>query len=190
MERKNLHYLLGLLIVAVGMFVFGGVANFATTGYATSDSQVGNLSASIQTYMACTWSNPTLDADFGTMLNPGTDDINATENYALAGSGTGYNVTVSGLSTSNANITISGNDLVDGGNVIGIGNVTWQASLNANNDAAMVPAGSTPISGAENNIASDVNPTNTSHFRFWLDVPGTTVAGNYVGNYTIVCKEA
>lgn len=147
------------------------------------------MSASVQTYMACTWSDSTLNVDFGSLLNPGTNDIEATDNDVLS-PGTGYNVTVSSLSTSNANITILGNDLIDGANNIGVGNVTYASSSSSASDAGMVAGSSTPITGAAVNVDSGVSPGTTEHMRFWLDIPTGIVAGDYVGNYTIECTEA
>ena len=157
-------------------------------GFATTDSQVGNLSASVQTYVACTWSDSSLDVDFGSLLNPGTDDINATDNYILS-PGTGYNVTVDPLTTSDVNITISGEDLIDGSNFIGIGNITYAYGV-TNNDAGMVPSNSTSITGSSAVMAPSVASGSDIHYRFWLDIPSSTVAGSYVGNYTIQCEEA
>jgi len=187
MGRKSIYYISIGIFIALIIFIFSSGSDL--TGHATSDSQVGNLSAGVQTYMACVWSSPTLNIDFGNSLNPGTSDINGTDNYIMS-PGTGYNVTVSGISTSNANITILGNDLVDGANVIGVGNITWQASTTSNIDAALVPTGSNPITGAVVDIATNIAPSSATYYRFWMDVPSDSVAGNYVGNYTIECKEA
>jgi hypothetical protein len=184
---KNAVFILGIIMIIVGaVSIFVGTKN---TGFATSDSQVGNLSASVQTYIACTWSNSALAVDFGPSLNPGENDIEATENDALV-NGTGYNVTVDPLTTSNVNISISGNDLVDGGNSIGIGNITFDSSTADADDAGMVAAGSTPVTTSAQIVQSDVASGTTAYYRFWLDVPTGTVAGSYEGNYTIQCEQA
>lgn len=184
---KTYYFVIGFLSIAfLAFFFFSGTD---LTGYATSDSQVGNLSAGVQTYMACVWSTPTLNIDFGTALNPGTNDINGTDNYVMS-PGTGYNVSVSGLSTASADITILGNDLIDGANVIGVGNITWQASAVSATDASLVPAGSNPITTSAIDIATGITPGSATYYRFWMDVPADSVAGNYIGNYTIECGEA
>lgn len=181
-------FLLGALIIAG--FVFLGPFN-DITGYATSDSQVGNLSASIQTYMACTWSDETLDVSFGSLLNPGTNDVNATQNYAGTDGGTLYNVSVDALSTANADILIKGNSMVDGANEIGVGNITWASSTtSASDNASMNPASSTSLTVSDTTLATSISPESNAHYRFWLDIPIGTVAGNYIGNYTITCQEA
>lgn len=179
-------------ILAIGFLVAGYffiLSRESMTGYATSDSQTGNLSASVQTYMACTWSDSTLDVSFGSNLNPGSDDLNATDNYLLT-PGTGYNVTVDALSTAAADVTISGNNLVSGANVIQIGNVTWASSETSATDALMVPGSSTPVTGSAVDIGTAVAVGSSMYYRLWLDVPSSTVAGDYVGNYTLSCQQA
>jgi len=188
-DRTRIYYIIIGLLLVVALLIFTFSSNTDLTGYAITDSQVGNLSAGVQTYMACVWSTPTLNIDFGNSLNPGASDINGTDNYAMS-PGTGYNVTVSGLSTANANITILGNDLIDGANIIGVGNITWQASTTSATDAALVPAGSNSITGAAVDIAANIAPSSATYYRFWMDVPSSSVAGNYIGNYTIECGEA
>lgn len=186
-NKGSVYYaIVGVFVLSILAFFFFSGSDL--TGYATTDSQVGNLSAGVQTYMACVWSSNTLDIDFGNSLNPGTNDYNGTDNYLLS-PGTGYNVSVSGLSTSNADIKISGNDMVDGGNVIEIGNITYQEASTAT-DAGLVPAGSTPITGTPTNVATGIAPSTATYYRFWMDIPAESVAGNYVGNYTIECGEA
>lgn len=177
----------GIFIIALLIFIF--TSGVDLTGHATNDAQVGNLSASVQTYIACTWSSDSLDVDFGSLLNPGTNNINATGNDLMA-PGTSYNVTVSPLTTSTVNVTISGNDLIDGANVLGVGNVTWVASSTSATDVAMIEGNSIAMTGSPTNIASDAASGSTNHYRFWLDIPSSIVAGNYVGNYTINCQEA
>lgn len=159
------------------------------TGFVASDSQLGNLSVGVQTYMVCVWSSVTLNVSFGTSLNPGQNDTNATANYNQVGDGTGYNVTVDILSTSNADISITGNNLTDGANIINIQNVTWQSNSTAANGTNMVPAGSTSVNSSEVDISFNEPTNSTVWYRLWLDIPDNTVAGNYVGNYTLKCEE-
>lgn len=188
--NKSNMYIFGIIVLLLGIaFTAFNFYDVKHVGFATTDSQIGNLSASIQTYVACTWSDNSLDVDFGSSLDPSTNDINGTDNDLLS-PGTGYNVTVDTLTTSNVNITILGNDLVDGSNIIGVGNVTWAVNNSDNDGANLIPGGSTSITGSEVNIGSDVAPDITLHSRYWLDIPSEAVAGNYVGNYTLQCFQA
>ena len=177
-----------LTLVVVFLILYYVPNQSVFTGHATTDAQSGNLSASVQTYVSCSWSSSSLDVDFGSLLNPGDEDVNATGNNM--GGSTEYNVSVGALTTSDINITISGNDLVDGGNVIAVGNITWAANETDANGANLVPASSTSLTESSVILASYVPSEDTVHYRFWLDVPLGSVAGNYVGNYTMQCEEA
>lgn len=190
-KRKiGVHLAVLALALAFGAyFALSSTSNVQITGLATTDSQLGNLSASVQTYVACTWSTATLAVDFGSLLNPGENDINATDNNATS-PGTGYNVTSSALSTSDVNVTILGNDLVDGSNTIAVGNITWAANETDSDGSNLVPGSSTSITGSAVNVAADLTPDSTVYYRFWMDIPASSVAGTYEGNYTIECTGA
>ena len=184
---KNVIFVLGVIMIIVGVVsIFVGTKSI---GFATTDSQLGNLSAGIQTYIACTWSNDALAVDFGGSLNPGDNDINATENYALV-NGTGYNVTVDPLTTSNVNISISGNDLVYSSNSIGIGNITIASNTTDADGVGMIPGNSVSLTSSDVVVEAEVASGDTAHYRFWMDIPNGTVAGNYEGNYTIQCQQS
>lgn len=161
------------------------------TGRATS--QVGNLSAGVATYISCTWSNEALAVSFGTSLNPGTSDYNGTQNYASAGNGSAYNVTVDTLSNVAANITIRGTNLTSGSNTIAAGNVSWQSDTIAANGTNMAPGNSTALTtafSAAAPVAANEPVGSAVWFRFWLDIPAGQVAGSYAGTYTMQCQEA
>jgi hypothetical protein len=180
--------LFALALVIVALYPQMGVG---MTGFATA--QVGNLTASVATYISCTWSDEALAVSFGSNLNPGTNDINATNNYAGVGNGTSYNVTVDTLSNVKANVTVKGADLISGVNAIAVGNVTWQSNSTAANGTNMVPTGSIALTTAydtTNKIASNLAIGSTSHYRYWIDIPSGQVAGSYVGNYTMQCQQA
>jgi len=190
--KKSWYYLIVIAVVFL-IIIFYSVSYskpLMITGFATTDSQLGNLSVGVQTYMACTWSVNTLNVSFGTSLSPGQNDTNATGNYDQAGNGTAYNVTVDLLSTSNADITITGNNLTDGANIINIENVTWQSNTTAANGTNMVPDGSTSINVSEVDIITNEPTNSTVWYRLWIDIPNNTVAGTYEGNYTLKCAEA
>ncbi len=190
--KKSWYYLivLAVVVLALGIYYVSYSKQPSVTGFATSNSQLGNLSVGVQTYMACTWSAATLNVSFGTSLNPGTNDTNATANYNQAGEGSGYNVTVDSLSTSAANITILGNDLCSGANLIEVGNVTYQSNSTNLSGDNMVPSGSTAITDSAVVMIQDEPIDSTAWYRLWLDIPIDTVAGDYVGNYTLQCEEA
>ena len=131
--------LLSLLFLYFTPSMLPSLGSGAITGYATS--QVGNFSASIATFVACTWSTPALAISFGSSLNPGNNDTNATLNYAggVPVTATFYNVTVDTLSNTNVNVTIKGDTFVSGANKITIGNVTWVSNVTTANATLMSP---------------------------------------------------
>jgi hypothetical protein len=195
-EVSTMHYmvlLLAVVIVALGVtFLISHDSPPVITGFATS--QVGNLSANIATYISCTWSNDALAISFGSNLNPGTYDINATQNFNLTTfNNTFYNVTVDTFSNVAANITVKGENLVSGGNVIGVTNITWASNGTNANGTNMISSNGIVLNTTFNignavGVARGVG--STTHFRFWVDIPNGTVAGSYTGNYTMQCSGA
>jgi hypothetical protein len=187
----------GVLILSIILFVLAvamlitGFYYFKTTGYASS--HVGNLSASITTYLTCTWSDASLDVSFGSNLNPGTNDINASKNYNETGSVTSYNVSVDVLSNVQANLTIKGENLVAGINSIGVTNVSWASNTSDGNGVNMIPSQSIALTNSlntANKIAENEPVGSTVWYRFWLDIPVGQLGGNYKGNYTMQCEQA
>lgn len=194
MEKRGLTVLIVIILLVIGGYFLFSDAEI--TGRATTDSQVGNLSASIQTLIACTWSDVSLSVSFGSNLDPGTNDLNATNNTnnnAGADNNTYYNVTVDTLSNQIANITIRGDHLISGANTIGVGNVSWASNSTAANGTNMVAASSNELLIAyddTNQVAGDEAIGSTVYYRLWLDVPSGQVAGTYAGNYTMQCEAA
>ena len=184
---------LAILVVFVSVFYITGDTGDTITGYATTDSQVGNLSATILTSVSCSWSEESLNVTFGDDLNPGDNDINATKNYNMTNNGTYYNVTVGALSNVMVNISIRGSDMLAGSNIIEIGNITWFKNVTADNGTDMHPGNSIALETAydtDNYVGAYQNISNTTYFRFWLDIPSSTLAGAYKGNYTMLCEQA
>lgn len=182
-----------LLILVLALFSFYYMKTQKITGNAVTSSQVGNLSASIQTYIACTWSDEAMNVGFGANLDPGTDNINATKNYNLTGGGTAYNVTASTLSNVNVDITIKGANLISGANTIAVGNVSWASNNSQANGTNMISGSSVALQtdfDSGNKVGAGLIKGQTAHFRFWLDVPAAQVAGDYVGNFTQQCAQA
>lgn len=196
-EHNNLVLVFALLIVSLLLLYFTPSLlpeeGNAITGFAAS--QVGNLSVGVATYIACTWSNPALTVSFGSSLNPGTNDTNASNNYAGLFGATFYNVTVDTLSNVQANITMKGEDFISGANKIAISNVSWTSNSSYDNDngSNMKIASAVALTNIFNNntpIAAYEPIGSTAWFRFWIDVPASTVAGTYLGNYTQQCITA
>ena len=185
--------ILSLLFLYFTPSMLPSMGRGAITGYATS--QVGNLTGTVATTVACVWSTPALSVSFGTTLTPGNNDTNATLNYAggVPVSATYYNVSVDSLSNSNVNITIKGEDFISGVNKIAVSNVTWVSNVSIANSTLMSPTNSIVLTSSFNTtspVGFNIAQPNTVWFRFYMDVPPGAVAGAYVGNYTQQCVAA
>ena len=184
-----------LIVVFVSFFYYYTEhASSQISGAATS--QVGNLSANIQTYISCTWSSPALNVSFGATLNPGDTNVNATRNYNETHNATSYNVSVDALSNVQANITLQGADLMSGASVFGVSNISWQSNTTLNNGTDMNGTANTTSwvlrysYDLVNKVAVAEPIGSVVFYRFWMDVPSAQVAGVYTGNYTMQCTQA
>lgn len=199
-KRTNTGVIVVLLIVSLALIIYISVDKISDskiTGMATSDSQVGNLSVGVLTFLACTWGNDGLAVTFGTSLDPNTNNTNATRNYIFNGSavinGTSYNATVDTLSNVAANFTLLGDHLVSGANTIAIGNVSWASNSTIANGTNMIHLNEINLTTSYDNankVGSNIAVDSSVWYRFWIDVPSTTTAGTYVGNYTMQCTQA
>lgn len=193
-KRANLSLILLLiaLILLAALYFISYKAEI--TGFA-SQSQIGNMTAVITTYVACTWSDEAMNVSFGTNLNPGINDYNGTKNYFEQYSGTSYNVTVDPLSNKVVNMTIKGDHFRSGANSIYVGNTTWFSNTTYANGTNMIPTNSkvmlTTYDKNTSNYIGVNEPIGSSvWYRFWLDIPAAQISGTYVGNYTMQCEEA
>ena len=194
-------FILAILSVLIFRDSFTGGDSFSGGITGAASSQISNLTATVQTFIACTWSNDALNVAFGITLNPGSTGYNGTLNYnATLGNGTvtngtKYNATLDTLSNVNVNITINGSNLTSGANRIGIQNVSWASNytafVNASNTTQMTYANATRINETTNAYPVAVNLSSgaTAHFRFFLDIPSGQVAASYTGNYTMLCSQ-
>lgn len=162
-------------------------------GITGMSSQVGDFTAGVQTSISCTWSNAALTVSYGTSLDPGSSDINATGNYNTTGSGTDYNVTNDILSNDEVNITVKGESFTSGANTIKVGNTTWASNSTSDAGANMLPGSSIELTttyNTANETATNLAIGSIAYYRFWLDIPSNQVAGTYSGNYTMLCQAA
>lgn len=193
MQKRGWILIILLALILLTAYAYGPAIKNEITGLVTS--QLGNLSATITTMVSCTWSDQALNVSFGDSLNPGTDNYNGSRNWAEADGWSSYNITVDTLSNKQANITIKGDHMVSGLNKIYIDNVTWMSNTTNGTGPNMLPPGSkillTDYDKNASNYIAVAEPIGSSvWYRFWLDVPASQVAGNYLGNYTMQCEAA
>jgi hypothetical protein len=146
--------------------------------FTSTDSGVGAVMTNttnitiIDASLSITISTTLQNVNFGSNLNPGSYN-----NSAVNNSNNVYNITC-GYLAGNCNISIKANDqLVAGITRIGPNNVTWNQA-NTITGAKRLTLVYQVINLTLANLA-------TQPIYFWLDVPNATVAGNYVGNFTI-----
>lgn len=163
-----------------------------TTGYATEASATSNVT--ISTYFAIELSaNLTNGITFGTVSTlpatnqNGTGDYVAGANTTGNGTGTSYWVNVSTDSNSRLDFCVKSDAALQtsGGSTIGVGNESYQNSSNTNRTLPNVDAEiayTTSYVKAGNNISIG----GRNFYRFWLDVPAATTAGDY--NNTVSFK--
>src|SRR3989338_8817181 len=176
-----------LAIITLAGFLMGHFIKI--TGYQV---QTGNFTANVISAVACTFSSHALNITFGDDIDPGKA-YNATRNFVDNLNHSWHNITIDSTSTVNANLSLKGNDFISGGNVIGIGNVSWGSNTTHQNGTNMVYPGTANIStsyDATNLIDSNEEPGSPVWHRMWLNIPSGTTAGQYKGNYTIRCVEA
>lgn len=201
-EQTNVNtYVLiaGLLIIIASLMFYVYSPYKQATGMLASDSAMGNFTANIGTNIDCVWSDAAMSTSFGTSLTQGTNNYNASQNYNLTSRNeTMYNVTIGSTTNSKVNITIKGADMESGINTIPVANIGWAANNTANNDplsanaTSMNEANTIALAATYNTGNMVVNNTgkgNVTWYRFWLDVPALTIAGDYTGNYTMQCSQ-
>ncbi|MBR9703930.1 hypothetical protein GOV12_00835 [Candidatus Pacearchaeota archaeon] len=158
--------------------------NEKITGFATEISTVSNVT--IQSFLSIDMStNLSEGIQYGNVASLPAYNVNSTHNYDNQGG-------VENLSSMFINVSIDSNTAVDlclkadddlndsaGGNIIGITNMTY--ANNTYNNLTL------PNMTTDNSLALDTYEKgtvdlpkgNSSFFRFWLDVPASTVAGSY-----------
>lgn len=135
----------------------------------TTNFTIINIIAST---LSITISDALTDVRFGSLLNPGTLNNNATNNSISA-----YNITCD-YPSGNCNISIKGNgNMISGSNTLGIGNVSW----NQVND----PSTEKILTLNYNVINATLPHLATQDIYLWIDIPNGQVAGDYKSNFTI-----
>ena len=76
--------------------------------------------------------------------------------------------------------------------VLGLEMLPGLQNETSNDGINMIAGSSTATTTGAVDIASGVvsDGSGVVHYRFWLDIPSSSVAGTYEGNYTLNCEEA
>ncbi|MEK6953006.1 MAG: hypothetical protein AABX29_08385 [Nanoarchaeota archaeon] len=173
MNNNNLIVAALIILVALVLISYPSFQkNKGLTGSAT-EIQVGS-SALIANYFAIAASNVlTTDGIKWSGLNPGDIDVNADGNNQAGTSN--YFITISSDSNVNVDLCIKASaPLTSGLNTIPLANYRWDSDI-ANPLLASAIAMDLAYASADTNIV----PSNSDYYRFWLSVPGSQAAGTY-----------
>ena len=197
--------IVSLLTLSLMIFlVYRLLPELSITGFATTASQIGNLTVGVQTLVACTWPNAVFNVTFGDNQDPGVSDVNATRNwdYNLSWYGqpnfvhtmnwTSYNVTVDSTTNVQTNVTMRGRHFLSGANIIGVTNVTWWSNQTRGNGTNFGVSNSINLTDTFNTgypVGGLLTGGGSAWWRFWLDIPSSQTAGQYVGNFTQQCAQ-
>ena len=160
-----------LLVITIGLWIFTPVVLLAPSG--TTESRV-----TIDVFYAIDLSSALLTGiDFGNIVELPASDVNGSDNYGGPSSETLYNVIVATDSNTAVDFCINANSALsdDFNNQIPLVGETY---LNASTTDATTPGpvGDSVSLSTTAVKASDVNsPGDSTHYRFWLDVPSVPV---------------
>ena len=193
MKKTRLENALVLIFVSLFLFSIIMIMNqkIKTTGYATETSTTSNVT--ISTYFAIELSaNLSNGIEFGTVSTLPATNQNATDNH------NGANTTQNGTGASMwVNVSTDSNSALDfcvkadaalqtsGGASIGVGNESYHNSTQTN---VSLPDYNNEVAYTTSYVKAGFNTSigGRNFYRFWLDVPAATTAGNY--NNTVSFK--
>jgi len=172
-----------LAIAFLSMALFSGTL----TSFATSGTVIGNVSVTSFFAIALS-SNLSNGISFDEITTLPATNINSTDNYNSATSGSTMYVNVSTDSDNSVDFCVKVNaGLRDssGGSSIGAGNESYANSSDTNLTLPFVGL-EVPFTTSYVKASAPVGPGNSSYYRFWLDVPSGIESGTY--NNTINFK--
>lgn len=173
MNTKTFGAVLGVLIVTTACLAFMTTMSSFTIAANTTEQNTSS-DANVSYFVAIGMSTELMNGIHFGSVEPNSTDNNATQNV-MAGD-TLYYVSVSPDGNTAVNISIKDNAVLTSSlDTIPNTGYTYDADLVAANPAL---AGTAITTSYVQAIANVENGTN-AYFRFWLDVPATTAAGNY-----------
>jgi len=179
MEKKKEDIILIFAIVVL-LTATGGLI-LEEAGITGMDVVSTSSQVAIQGYYAISASNGLSGGiDFGNVNTLPSYHTNATYNYNSSNNDkTEYYITVSSASNVNVDFCVKANtDLrTSGGDVIGLGNFTWEDDTT---DSATVPAvyGSS-LTTSYITGSTGIIPGNDNYYRFWLNISASQAVGTY-----------
>ena len=174
MNTKTFGAVLGVLIVTTACLAFMTTMSSFTIAANTTEQNTSS-DANVSYFVAIGMSTELMNGIHFGNVEPNSTDNNATQNV-MAGS-TQYYVSVSPDGNTAVNISIKDNaDLTSSLDTITNVGYTYDANLTATDPSI---ANEVAITTSYVTAISDVENGTDAYFRFWLDVPASTAAGNY-----------
>lgn len=169
------------------VFLFMAMLPNSLTSFVAQGSVGSNVS--IENFIAIDLSaNLTNGFSFEEINSLPATNVNSTDNYNGAGSGSTMFANVSTDSDSGVEFCISADSgLTDSssGEIIGIGNETYSNSSTTTSSSPALGE-EKPLNTSYVKASAGTEPGNVTYFRFWLDVPSSVPSGTY--NNTINFK--
>jgi len=183
-DYKKEIFLILIVMLCLVFLIFENLGNL--TGNVTEGSTPSNVS--VMNYIALSSSQSLINGiQFGTVIYPPFDNLNATHNYDGVGNETTFYLNVSNDTISPVDFCIRGSgDLINPiFDAIGLGNETYSNSIITNSTSPFL---SNEISLTTIYVKSQQNVSigGINYYRFWLDLPSDQSNGNY--NNTIFLK--
>jgi len=187
MEKRDV-----VLVVFGLIFLFSIIMIFTqrpvSTGMVTEDTTISSVT--ISTYFAITLSsNLSGGIIFGTLDSTGSNNNNATGNYADSptDNSSQFFVNVSADSNTGVNFSLKADGPMNtsGGDEIGLGNESY-ANATTTTFAAPALVNEVNFTTAFVDAGYNVSAGSGIYYRFWLDVPAATPVGTY--NNTVSFK--
>jgi len=179
MEKKKEDIIL-ITAFAVLLLATGGLV-LEEAGITGMDVVNTSSQVAIQGYYAISASDALSGGiDFGNVNSLPAYHVNATHNYNSTNDNkTEYYITVSSASNVNVDFCVKANsDLrTSGGDVIGLGNFTWEDDTTNSATVPAVYGSSLTTSYVTGSTA--VAPGNDNYYRFWLNISASQAVGTY-----------
>ena len=175
MNTKTFGAVLGVLIVTTACLAFMTTMSSFTIAAKTTEQNTSS-DANVSYFVAIGMSTELMNGIHFGNVEPDSTENNASQNFN-ASSMTEYWIAVSPDGNTAVNISIKDNaDLTSSLDTITNVGYTYDANLTATDPSI---ANEVAITTSYVTAISDVENGTDAYFRFWLDVPASTAAGNY-----------
>ena len=176
MNTKTFGAVLGVLIITTACLAFMSTMSSFTSA-ANVTEQNTSSDANVSYYVAIGMSTELMNGIHFGNVEPDSTENNASQNFN-ASSMTEYWIAVSPDGNTAVNISIKDNAVLTS-SLDTIPNTGYYYNASETNDGDNPFVASTAMTTSYVQAIADVSNGTNAYFRFWLDVPASTAAGNY-----------